>query len=47
MGLLTLCRGELRGKWIFSVFDKEQVVNLELKEERDWERTWVVVLIAD
>ena len=43
----TLCRGHLKGKWIFSIFDKEQVMSLELKEEIDWERTWVVMLVAE
>lgn len=43
----TLCRGDVKGKWIFSGFDKEQVISLELKEEIDWERTWVAVLIAE
>lgn len=43
----TLCRGDLKGKWIFSIFDKERLMSLELKEEIDRERTWVVVLIAE
>lgn len=43
----TLCRRDLKGGWIFSIPDKEQVRSLEVKEEVDSERTWVVVLIAE